>query len=126
MIGDATDEKDKIVISEFAKYPLNGAEVRKVNSWQGLSDLLQEYGTIKRLVLHFHGSVGSLFIGQPKQNKGLREFANELKGKMLPTVKDLILKPVVSAKVRMKFFLLSKFSMLLHLLHGISGSIMRQ
>ena len=61
---------DKFLAPVFARQvlKLKGREiaenVRQVNSWQELAKLLQEYESIERLVLLFHGTPGSLLIGE--------------------------------------------------------------
>ena len=79
------DDKLLSQASLYAKYPLKGAKIRTVGSWEELASLLEEYKSIDRLVFYFHGIPGALLVG------GVGEDLNKVgekyfKGKKVPKV----------------------------------------
>ena len=88
IVTDATDTRLKKVAPIYARQVLRvkKTEVKKVNSWQELSKLLQEYKSIEQLVLMFHGTPGSLIISD--EHKSLSE-VNDIFAGQNPNIKQI-------------------------------------
>jgi hypothetical protein len=108
LIADGTETKLPQLPKVYTTTYVPGATILKVDSWEGLASLLQGYERIAHLVLFFHGTPGSLMIGN--HLRGIDQFEKTVGGKR-PRIGKI---DFVACNVGEKPGLLAPFGKLFH------------